>query len=66
MRFTAAVSRETPWYVARCLEVEVTSQGGTVDEALDNLREALELYFDDQPFPESIEPPIIAPVEVAT
>jgi hypothetical protein len=27
MRFTAAVSHEQPWYVARCLEVEVTSQG---------------------------------------
>ena len=30
------------WYVARCLEVEVASQGATVDQALANLREALE------------------------
>jgi predicted RNase H-like HicB family nuclease len=64
VRFTAAVSREARWYVARCLEVEVTSQGETFDEALSNLREALELYFEDQPFPEGIEPPIIAPVNV--
>jgi predicted RNase H-like HicB family nuclease len=64
MRFTAAVSREDPWYVARCLEVEVTSQGESIDEALANLREALELYFEDQPFPESVEAPIIAPVDI--
>jgi predicted RNase H-like HicB family nuclease len=64
MRFTAAVSHEHPWYVARCLEVEVTSQGESFDEALANLREALELYFEDRPFPEGIEPPIIAPVDI--
>jgi predicted RNase H-like HicB family nuclease len=49
--FTAAVSHEDGWYVARCLEVEVTSQGRTVEEALANLREALELYFEDEPIP---------------
>ena len=50
--------------MARCLEVEVTSQGESFDEALANLREALELYFEDQSFPEGIEPPIIAPVDI--
>jgi len=64
MRFTAAVTHEEPWYVARCLEVEVTSQGETVEEALENLREALELYFEDQPLPEHLETPIIAPVDI--
>lgn len=64
MRFTAAISPEGAWYVARCLEVEVTSQGESFDHALANLREALELYFEDQPFPESIEAPIIAPVDI--
>lgn len=49
---TAAVVHEDGWYVARCLEVEVTSQGRTVEEALENLREALELYFEDEPAPE--------------
>jgi len=64
VRFSVAVSHEPPWYVARCLEVEVTSQGESFDEALANLREALELYFEDQPFPEGIEPPIIVPVDI--
>jgi len=62
MRFTAAVSQEGSWHVARCREVEVTSQGGqSFDDALTNLREALELYSEDQPFPEGTEAPIIAP-----
>jgi predicted RNase H-like HicB family nuclease len=65
MRLTAAVSHEPPWYVARCLDVEVTSQGETVEAALENLREALELYFEDAPAPDSAEPPIIASVEIA-
>lgn len=64
MRLTAAVTKEKDWFVARCLEVEVTSQGKTMEEALSNLHEALELYFeDDQPI-EPFESPIIAPLDV--
>jgi predicted RNase H-like HicB family nuclease len=43
--FTASITREGDWYVARCLDVEVASQGKTEDEALRNLQEDLELYF---------------------
>jgi predicted RNase H-like HicB family nuclease len=64
MRFTAAITQESPWFVARCLEVEVTSQGETVEAALANLREALELYFEDEPLPDHIDTPIIAPVDI--
>jgi hypothetical protein len=35
--FTAAITHEDPWYVARCLDVEVASQGVTAEEALANL-----------------------------
>ena len=65
MRLTAAITHEAPWYVARCLDVEVTSQGEFVEDALDNLREALELYFEDAPVPDLAEPPIITTVEIA-
>lgn len=65
MRLTAAVTHEPPWYVARCLEVEVASQGETIEAALANLREALELYFEDAPLPDSTTPPIIASVELS-
>jgi len=63
LRLTAVVTRDGDWYVARCLEVEVTSQGETIESALANLREALELYFEDEPAPAMVEP-IVAPVEV--
>lgn len=43
--FTASVWQEGEWYVAQCIQVDVASQGTTEDEALDNLREALELHF---------------------
>lgn len=59
----AAITREDEWYVARCLQVEVTSQGETMEEALANLREALELCFEDAPAPEATDV-ITAPVEV--
>ena len=44
--FTASVQREDVWYVAQALEVDVASQGESVDEALANLREALALSFE--------------------
>lgn len=65
MRLTAAVTHEPPLYVARCLEVEVASQGSSVEEALANLKEALELRFEGEPLPEGLEPPIIASIELS-
>lgn len=47
MRFTAVVTREGQWFVARCLEIEVAGQGEAVESALANLREALELKLED-------------------
>ena len=44
--FTASVFRDGDWYVAQALEVDVASQGETVEDALANLREALELHFE--------------------
>jgi predicted RNase H-like HicB family nuclease len=60
-RFSAAVTREGDWYVAQCLDVDVASQGSTEKEALENLREALELYFED---PTPTEAPHIVQFEV--
>jgi predicted RNase H-like HicB family nuclease len=65
VRLTAVVTHEGDWYVARALEVEVASQGRSVEESLANLREALELYFEDEPVPAvSDDGPIVAPVDV--
>ena len=54
--FTASVCKEEEWYVAQALETDVASQGETFDEALENLREALELHF-EPPVP-SVSPQI--------
>lgn len=61
---TAAVVKDGEWYVARCLEVEVASQGETVDEALANLREGLELFFEDDEVPASFIHPLVTPIEI--
>ena len=44
--FTASVYKEGAWYVAQAVDIDVASQGESVDEALANLREALELHFE--------------------
>ena len=51
--FTAVLDREGELYVAECPEVGTVSQGGTIDEALANLKEATELYIEEFPFPDS-------------
>ncbi len=43
---TAVIEREGDGYVALCPELDIASQGGTVEEARDNLLEALELFFE--------------------
>ena len=45
-QFAASVSMDGDWYVAQALDVDVASQGLSVDDALANLREALELHFE--------------------
>lgn len=46
MQLTAFIEREGNGYVSLCPEFDIASQGDTVEEALENLREALELFFE--------------------
>jgi predicted RNase H-like HicB family nuclease len=55
MLFTAVISREEKYYVALAPDVDIASQGDTIEEALANLKEALELYFEDE---DAIRPPL--------
>jgi predicted RNase H-like HicB family nuclease len=48
-KFSALITQEGPHFIAQCLDVDVVSDGPSPDEALANLREALELYFEDAP-----------------
>ena len=45
-QLTAIIQREGEGFVALCPELDIASQGDTVDEARDNLKEALELFFE--------------------
>jgi predicted RNase H-like HicB family nuclease len=59
--FSASVWREENLYVAQCLEVDVASQGTTEKEALENLREALELHFEP---PRATATPLVKTIKV--
>jgi predicted RNase H-like HicB family nuclease len=45
-KLTAIIEREGAGFVALCPELDVASQGDTVDEARKSLQEALELFFE--------------------
>jgi predicted RNase H-like HicB family nuclease len=45
-RFTAIIERDEDWYVALCPELDIASQGTSVEEARGNLIEAIELFFE--------------------
>jgi predicted RNase H-like HicB family nuclease len=45
-QFTAIIEREGKQYVALCPELDIASQGNSVEEARTNLIEALELFFE--------------------
>lgn len=46
---TIVINKEGKWYVARSLELGVVSQGKSIEEAEKNIKEAVELYLEDQP-----------------
>lgn len=52
-RFSALITKEDEFYVARCPELDVTSQGQDVESARANLREAIELYLETWGAPET-------------
>jgi len=66
MRFsgTAVVWREDNCFVAMCIENNVASQGETMDSAVENLKEALLLYYEDEVIPQ-YSTRYIAPLELA-
>lgn len=59
--YHALVWQEGKWHVARCLELEVASQGETKKGALMNLREAVELYLEDEDISHFSWPKIVKP-----
>ena len=67
-KFNAIITREEKWYVARCVELGVVSQGKTIEEAQANLKEAVELYiesFGTEDLHESMGEVVLYPLEVS-
>jgi len=48
-RFTILIEKEDKFYIAKCVELKIVSQGLSYGEALDNIKEAIELYLEDEP-----------------
>ena len=46
MKLTAIIEREGDGYVSLCPELDIASQGNSVEEARNNLKEALDLFFE--------------------
>lgn len=44
-KFTAVLHKEDDWYVSLCPELDVASQGKSIEEAVSNLKEAVELFL---------------------
>lgn len=55
---TAIIHKEKKIYVAECPEVGTVSQGYSIEEAIENLKEATELYLEEFP-PENFSKPIL-------
>lgn len=67
MKLTVILKKGEKQYVALCPELDVVSQGYTIEEAINNLKEAVELYVEVTGMPEGIgkEGAIITSIEVA-
>jgi predicted RNase H-like HicB family nuclease len=49
--FTIIIQKDDEWFVAKCFDNAVASQGKTIDEAIGNLKEAIALFYEDEPIP---------------
>jgi predicted RNase H-like HicB family nuclease len=47
--FKYVIYREGKYYVSQCLNIDIASCGNTIEEALNNLKDAVELYFRNEP-----------------
>ena len=65
VKCTIFIQKEENWYVATDITSGVASQGKTLDESIENLREALELYYEDNAPTENIPPVFVTTLEVA-
>lgn len=65
IKCTVFIQKEDNWYVSTDLVSGVASQGKTIDESLQNLKEALSLYYEDNKPTEENQPIFVTTMEVA-
>ncbi|MDP1695994.1 MAG: type II toxin-antitoxin system HicB family antitoxin [archaeon] len=65
MEFTAIIEKEEDMYVAKCSEVGTVSQGFTLEEAINNLKEATELYLEEFGTRKKLSRPLFTFFEIA-
>ena len=65
MKLSAILQKEGDWYVSLCPELDIASQGKTVEEAVTNLQEAVELYLEDEDVTVPDTAPIVTTFEVS-
>jgi predicted RNase H-like HicB family nuclease len=63
---SAVIHREADLYVAECPELGTVSQGSTIEEAVGNLKEATELYLEEQTEPITVAPAILTTFSIDT
>ncbi|MDR1727966.1 MAG: type II toxin-antitoxin system HicB family antitoxin [Acidobacteriota bacterium] len=61
----AIIHKEEEWYVAECPDAGTVSPGLTIEEAIDNLKEAASLYLEEFPAP-GRQTPILTTFEIPT
>jgi predicted RNase H-like HicB family nuclease len=60
---TVILHKEDNMYIAECVEVGTLDQGETIEEAIENLREATKLYLEESPYLET-QPRLVTTMEV--
>lgn len=65
IKCTIFIQKEENWYVATDIASGVASQGKTLDESIENLQEALTLYYEDNMPSEILNPVFVTTLEVA-
>lgn len=65
-KFTTLITKGEKFYVSKCLELGVVSQGKTIEEAKTNVKEVVELYLEDESVDLSVSKlePMLAIMEV--
>ena len=47
-QFSSIITKENNLYIAHCPELDIASQGESIEKAINNLKEAIELYLEDE------------------